>query len=406
MDSPRTRHLLILAVWLGGLCAAMQFAKMSVVFPLVEAAYPGGGSGPGFLVSLLSLVGLVLGVVAGILAARVGFRRALILALALGAALSLLQALQPPLWLMLASRILEGVSHLAVVVVAPTLIAQLASDRTRPFYMTLWGSFFGVAFALTSWLGVPLAETRGLGALFVAHAALTGLVACLLAVALPRDAARAGPQDGAAQRSPLGAAALLREHLEIYRSPRMAAPALGWIFYTLTFVSLVTVLPVLAPEDNAALLRLIMPLAGIVASLTLGAALLRHVSAVQVVLLGFAVSMALGVAVWWWPDALWPPIALFAALGLVQGASFAAVPQLNPRAEDRARANGALAQCGNLGNLLGTPLLLAVLAGVGWTGVLVFMLLAYAAGIGVHLGAARRRLPDAAVLAPASAPRG
>lgn len=400
MDTPRTPYVLILLIWSGGVCAAMQFAKMSVIFPLIEAAYPDAGSGLGFLVSLLSLLGLGLGVVAGVLSARIGFRRALIWALALGAALSLVQASLPPLWIMLVSRILEGLTHLAVVVVAPTMIAQLATDRTRPFFMTLWGSFFGVAFVLTSWLGVPLAEAGGVPTLFVAHAIVTGLVACLLAVALPPEEKRTLPLQ------PVRWAAILREHVAIYRSARMAAPAVGWIFYTLTFVSLVTVLPVLAPQENAAPLRLIMPLAGIAVSLTLGAVLLRYMSAVQVLLLGFVASMALAVAVWWWPASLWPPIALFAALGLVQGASFAAVPQLNKPPQDRARANGAMAQCGNLGNLLGTPLLLAILAGLGWNGVLLFMLLAYAAGIAAHLVASRKRASAEGIASPSlSTPR-
>lgn len=389
MEKPRTRYVLILIVWLGGLCAAMQFAKMSVVFPRLEEAYPGAGSGLGFLVSLLSLLGLALGVVAGIFATRIGLRRSLIRALALGAALSLFQSFLPPLWIMLASRMLEGLSHLAVVVVAPTLIAQYATDRSRPFFMTLWSSFFGVAFALTSWLGVPLVEAHGLPALFLAHAGLTGLVACALALALPPEERPAAPPPA------VDWAAAVRDHVAIYRSPRTATPAIGWVFYTLTFVSLVTVLPVLAPPAHAEALRLVMPLAGIAVALTLGAALLRHVAAVRVVLSGFVASMALGVAVWWWPEALWPPVALFAVLGLVQGASFAAVPQLNTEVEDRARANGAMAQCGNLGNLLGTPLLLAMLAGLGWNGVLVFMLAAYAAGIAVYVAAMRARATGA-----------
>ena len=52
--------------------------------------------------------------------------------------------------------------------------------------------------------------------------------------------------------------------------------------------------------------------------------------------------------------------ALAGAMGIVQGASFAAIPQLNHSAEDRARASGAVAQLGNLGTTTGTPLLSAL----------------------------------------------
>ena len=63
-----------------------------------------------------------------------------------------------------------------------------------------------------------------------------------------------------------------------------------------------------------------------------------------------------------------------AALGLVQGASFAAIPQLNPMPEDRARAAGAIAQLGNLGTTTGTPLLAWLVSQAGASGLALFVL--------------------------------
>jgi nitrate/nitrite transporter NarK len=91
-----------------------------------------------------------------------------------------------------------------------------------------------------------------------------------------------------------------------------------------------------------------------------------------------------------------PAVALFAALGLVQGASFAAVPELNATARDRALANGALAQMGNAGNLLGTPVMLAALSAGGMAGPVALVMAAYAAAIAAHLGFARLRRRAAA----------
>ncbi|MWD26615.1 MFS transporter [Aquicoccus sp. SCR17] len=385
MDTQRTPVLLILTIWVGGLCAAMQFGKIAVIFPQIAALYPEAGASIGFVLSFISFLGLVLGVVAGILAARIGFRRLLLGALTAGALISLYQATLPPLPLMLASRLVEGLSHLAIVVVAPTMIAQLSSDRARPFFMTLWGGFFAVSLSLAAWAGVPLVEAQGIPALFLCHAVVMGAVAAVLFFTLPKVGTN--PEKG----QPIRLREVAADHLRIYASPWVAAPALGWIFYTLTFVAMVTILPVYAPEENQALLRTVMPLMGFVASITLGTLLLRFMSGVAVTVLGFGLSMLCGIAVWALPAALWPPIALFAALGLVQGAGFAAVPQLNPTANGRVRANGALAQCGNLGNLAGTPLLLAMLNWWGWTAVLVLVLVCYTAGMAVHLDAARRR---------------
>ena len=165
----------------------------------------------------------------------------------------------------------------------------------------------------------------------------------------------------------------------------------SWLFYTLTFVAILTVIPPYLPQATRATLTFWMPLAGLITSLTLGAQLLRILPAVTIILIGLACASLAALAMWAAPSAFLPPIALFAALGLVQGASFTAIPQLNPDPNDQALANGALAQMGNLGNLLGTPILLAMATPMGHSGVILFALLAYAGCAAVHLHAAARR---------------
>ncbi|MEM1364991.1 MAG: MFS transporter [Pseudomonadota bacterium] len=369
-------NLSIWLLWLAGLGAAMQFAKMSVFFPQLQATYADAGTSLGFLVSLISAVGMVFGVVAGLLVARFGYRKILLVSLLLGAAMSVVQALILPLPLMLASRIVEGASHLGIVVAAPTLIAALAGDRWRAAAMTLWGSFFGVAFALAALLGPPIVSSGGLPLLFVSHAIWLLVCAALLAVAIP-------PLCSSAPQS-IGPADILRRHISIYRSAHISAPAWGWLFYTLTFVAGLTVLPQFLSPDDAALFLTAAPIASIVFSLTIGVWLLRYMSAIGVVMIGFVLAVLVTASLVALPGSPWPPIALFCVLGLVQGASFAAIPQLNSADNDRALATGALAQTGNLGNLVGTPILLAAAAYGGLSGFVLFLLLAYLGGVAVH----------------------
>ena len=80
-----------------------------------------------------------------------------------------------------------------------------------------------------------------------------------------------------------------------------------------------------------------------------------------------------------------------AALGIVQGASFAAIPSLNPATDDRARAAGAIAQLGNLGTTTGTPILAAMLAALGPMAIVVFAVPFCALGIILHGWQATRR---------------
>lgn len=369
----------VLLLWGAGLGAAAQYGKVSVIFDRLPALYPEAGALLGWAVSLVGGVGIVLGITAGIVVARLTLRRALIWALWLGAAMSLLQGLAPPLWLFLASRLVEGASHLAIVVAAPTLIASLSAERDRGLTLTLWGTFFGVAFAILSWAGLPLVDRAGAPALFLAHALFMAAAALALSRSLPE--VPTGPVP------PLpGLGALARQHLAIYRSPRLSAPAAGWLFYTFCFVSLLTLLPAYLDPGQRAFLIGAMPLLSIATSMTLGVWMLRRMSSIAVIQIGFLASAACALALLAVPGSPAICLAFAAALGLVQGASFAAVPDLNPGAQDRALANGAMAQTGNIGNTLGTPVLFA-LASLGGHGVMMATLCALLlAGAAAHWG--------------------
>ena len=150
-------------------------------------------------------------------------------------------------------------------------------------------------------------------------------------------------------------------------------------------------LPGLAAPEDRAFTAAALPLASIASSMTLGVALLRRFSAVTVIGIGFVAAALISLALPVWPGEPLPGAALFAALGLVQGASFASVPQLNPGRADQALANGALAQAGNVGNACGTPLLLALLAGGGFGLMVAVVIGCYAAALAAHAAMARRR---------------
>ncbi|SDF88193.1 MFS transporter [Sulfitobacter delicatus] len=381
-----TSFLRVFALWAAGLGAAAQYGKMSVIFDLLPGLYPQAGASLGFLVSLVGSVGILLGVVAGLMVARIRYRRALLSALWLGAGVSVFQALTPGFGWMLTSRVVEGLSHLAIVVAAPTLIAQLSAPKDRGFTLTLWGTFFGVAFAILALAGRPLALSLGLPALFAAHALYMAACALVLAASLRRLPSEE-PQP------PFSLPQIFRDHLTIYRSPFLSAPAAGWLFYTFSFVSILTVLPPYLDEAWRAPVMAAMPLTSIAVSMTLGVLLLRRLPAVQVVQMGFGLS-ALSMA-WLWlsPGAPLACIALAGAMGLIQGASFTAVPQLNQGAAAQAQANGAVAQMGNLGNSIGTPIMAFGLATLGASALPLLAGGAFLMGLGAHvlLAAARRR---------------
>lgn len=378
----------ILAIWAAGLGAAAQFGKISILFADLERHYAGAGAvGIGLMVSVVGMVGLVFGTTAGLAVARVGPRRAILWALALGAVVSVVQALLPPYPVMMAARVLEGVSHLAIVVVGPTSIASVAPRHLQGAAMTLWSSFFGLTYAVLAWFGPGVVAIWGDAGLFLGHAGWMVLCFGLLWVLMPRDqpvtAARSGP-------------GILAQHWAIYASPRLGAPAMGFLCYTVTYVALLTLLPAVVTPGWGGFIAVAMPLVSIGLSLTLGVWLLSKVTAVTLVQggFGFGILSALGLWVFWGTGLFEAVFALglAGAVGIVQGASFAALAQLNPGSEDRARASGAIAQLGNLGTTTGTPLLALILTGAGATGLMLFLIGFFGLGIAIHAVQARRRI--------------
>ncbi|ROU04143.1 MFS transporter [Histidinibacterium lentulum] len=363
MDRDKTDWLLIGLLWALGLLAAGQFAKVALALEALGRSYPGAPLP--LAVSALSITGIVFGVTAGVIVARLGLSRALIGAMALGAVASLAQALLPPFPVLLALRLLEGVAHLGIVVAAPTAMAMAASPRDEPVAMGLWGTFFSLGFALWAVVvGVLPDPSAG----FVLHAV------ALVALALPLWR-RLPPSPPVAQDR----MAFVARHLEIYRAPRLVAPALGFFWHTALFLGLLTFLPGFVGGWTAPLL----PLVALVGTFGAGLAA-RRIAPRAVMMTGFALSL-LGLAVLLAvPEEARGAVALclIVVIGIVPGGAFAAVPALNQSRADRARANGAMAQLGNVGTGVSVPLMAATL-GAGLTGPVAVAAVLSALGLGV-----------------------
>ena len=354
----RTDWSLILLLFAVGLFAAWQFAKIALVLPDVASAYGRAPEAVAWLVSIVGLVGILLGAIGGNVVASLGARRVVLFAIWLGAGLSILQAIGLPLPLLAATRAAEGLSHLLIVVSAPVLIAGAATDRSRSVAMGLWATFFGVAFALGAVLFPPVVEALSLRGLFVAHGLGFALLAVLVAPRLERQL-----------RRPVGTD-IIAQHARIYGAPRRAMPGLCFVFYTILFVALVTLIPVAFHQTWLAAVLPLISLSG-----TFGAGwLARRIAAPRLLVLGF-VGCLLSLALIW-AGAFWGVFLLFATMGIVPGAAFALIPELNASVPDRALATGGIAQMGNVGSTLGTPIFAALLATGGeagiWAGVALF----------------------------------
>lgn len=340
----------VLLLWGCGILAAMQFAKVSLAFALLQQQFGVSATQMGWALSVVGVVGLSLGVSMGLLAPRIGYRRLLCGGMLLGAVLAAVQALSLPFHWFVVTRVLEGASHLAVVVAAPTLMSGTTAARHRSIAMGLWSTFVGTAFALTAAGGLQFLAYAGVPSMFALHAVLLLVAAVLAWVALPLDQ----PPPASAAHG----AGLLARHVRTYTDWRTALPGLCFFCYTGMAVALLTFLPRgLTDTDRWA--ATVLPLMGIAG--TFGAGWLTQRSSPLRLLrmlypsLGLAGVLCACSAMtgWGYVEAA---IALMLISGLAGGSAFALIPHLNHDSAQQARANGAVAQMGNLGATLGPPL--------------------------------------------------
>ncbi len=327
--------------------AAAQFAKLTFTIDALQAHYP--GMPVPLAVSAVSIVGILGGAMAGFFVGQIGARRAVLWAVSVSCALSLIQGIDMPFALFMTTRTAEGFGHLLLVVALPTMMVVLAKPGDKSVVMGIWGTFFGVGYAALA-LVIPVVEGwGGVRAVYIGHGLLLAALLPVLWAALPRVMAggRTIPN-------------VLTVHQTIYSRSHFFAPGLGHGIYTSIFIAVVAFLP--AALDAMWLLA-ILPLANLSGTFASGF-VARHIPASRLSVAGFAVAGVLFALMAVTGSALLA-ICAMVATGLTAGANFAAVPEFNQTPEDQARANGAMAQIGNIGTFSGTPVY-ALVAGSLW----------------------------------------
>jgi MFS transporter, AAHS family, 3-hydroxyphenylpropionic acid transporter len=85
-------------------------------------------------------------------------------------------------------------------------------------------------------------------------------------------------------------------------------------------------------------------------------------------------------------------LGLMYCAGLAGGSAFSLIPVLNPESASQAKANGAVAQLGNLGSTLGPPMFALALGSFGVYGLVAAVVVCASCGLGLGLwGAARQQ---------------
>ena len=351
MATVKTDWFIVILLWLAGIAAAMQFAKFSFAFDFLKNQYNVSPFWVGLSLSVVGLIGLIFGITISIYISKIGQNKILLISLLLGALISFIQALNPVFPIVFISRILEGVSHLGIVVTAPIIMILLSSEKNHSIVMGLWSSFFGIAFSVTAWAGKPIMELFSISGLFLIHAILLFAIFLILFFSIKKLDI---PHNENNQIS------FLTAHIKVYSNWRTVSPGILFFFHTFMYIALFTFLPRLSENENTKnLLLVILPLisiigtmiAGIISQCFVSPSKLSVIAYISLLALIFVVKLSFNNNTFFVAASM--VLILFS--GIIQGSVFSLIPNISLTTEDQTNANGAVAQLGNLGSTLGPP---------------------------------------------------
>jgi MFS family permease len=139
--APQTRWSAVLAALFAGVVGGFAFGKMSPALPLLKEEFGLSLIEAGWLVSAFNALAATGAIFFGAFADRFGALRFCIAGVLLTAAGGALGALASGAALLIASRLIEGLGFLAVIVSAPGLIAAATAPERQGVAFGLWSAY-------------------------------------------------------------------------------------------------------------------------------------------------------------------------------------------------------------------------------------------------------------------------
>ncbi|MBM3508820.1 MAG: MFS transporter [Alphaproteobacteria bacterium] len=358
-----TRWLAVWAMVAVGALSAIQVGKVGPALPLIRPDLDLGLVPGGWIASIINLTGAVIGIPAGIVADRLGHRQVIvagILCLLLG---SLGGALAPSGTVLLASRFFEGVGYGAIVVAGTPMVVEATSERSRRFALGVWSAYFPMGMIAMLLSASYVLEHHGWRPFWGMNVVLCGAVLVLFLRATHSN----------------GAGATLARWRDVGIALTGAGP---WLLAAILLVksfasfSIMTWMPTLWIDQmqrsvfGAAMLTAVFIAIFIPANI-LGGTLIR-VRGIRawhlIVVAGLGIALfPQGIFADDLPLAVRLPLLMVyaATAGLIPGVIFASIPAHSPTSAQIGAVTGLIVQCASTGNLIGPPILAAIVVAFG-----------------------------------------
>jgi MFS family permease len=346
-----------------GIGAAMQVGKVPPALGAVQRDLHLGLVAGAWVISMFSIVGATLGCLAGSVVDRMGPHRAATGGLMGIAAASLAGSFAPLPWILLASRALEGMAFVMVVVAIPSLLVASASANDRRFVPALWGIYMPVGMALSLATAQPVLHAYGWRVLWQVDAAVLLLLGLgLLLVPAPSLVLRGR------------ALPTLRELIRSVWHPGPVLLGLIFACYTVQYMSVMGFLPTLLQAQGttaqaAGMLSALAVMANAAGILGSGALIARGAKPRRLIAIAclLMIVAASGIYLQQFPATLryLLVVLLSAAGGLIPASIFALLPGMAQDRQSTATTMGFVVQCSHAGQLAGPPAVAAVAAAAG-----------------------------------------
>lgn len=346
-------------VILAGIVAALHVGKGPIAMPEMQHDFGHSLSTLSWVMSVFAIVGVLGSTAAGVLAQRLGDRRVLMGGLLILGVASFAGSGAPSFGWLVATRVVEGLGFLMVVVAAPAAINRLTPPARRKLVFGFWGSFMGIGMAVSMLLGPQLGHWPRL---WMVDGALALLMTALVGLRVPAAPRVRRPVDGE-----------LRSAL---RSRPTALLALGFAVYNMQFFALMSFLPSFLMQrvglsmGEAGIAGASIVIVNAVGNVAGGAALQRGIDASRLLMVASIVTGVLGLA------AFLPAVPSHAAIGLCVAFSacagalpatfLACAPHAAPAPHLAPMSLGIVMQGNYLGQLVAPVQAGMLLASVGW----------------------------------------
>lgn len=362
----QSNYLAITLVILAGIISALHVGKASIAIPQMYEQYHWSLSTLSWIMSVFPFIGVIGGMAAGILVKQWGDKRLLCLGLAVLAGASFLGAMTTSFTFLIATRIVEGLGFLLIVVSAPSILNRLATPQQYNMVFGFWSMFMGIGIAISIFLGPLLNNWQSL---WLINAGLTFLILIFIFLKVPHlektVSILAQPTN------------IKDDILRVLKTRNPSLLAIAFAAYNIQFFSVLTFLPLFLVNRTgmsvaqAGFVCGAVVISNITGNLTSSFLLNRGVKAKTIIIFASAAIGILGIGIFlpFTPELLAIILCFLFSMvsGLIPATIVSSAPRSSPDISLVSLCIGAVMQGNYLGQVIGPLAIGLAISFAGWT---------------------------------------